>query len=160
MEGKLKTQHNKTTKERKESGQHGIPENVFTTESMGMQAGMQQSMPGASYDSMPTNDPIMLPMTNMAPDLMSGPEFAPQIDFNLDQSFSWEMIGLGLEEPMPTQEAVDELYDFRPPTSRCANQMKEHKSFSRMYIHLYQCSINIDIILLWIWLLTGAHQSA
>lgn len=25
-----------------------------------------------------------------------------------DQS-SWEMIGLGLEEPLPTQEAIDEL---------------------------------------------------
>jgi hypothetical protein len=24
-------------------------------------------------------------------------------------AFSWEMIGLGLEEPLPTQEAVDEL---------------------------------------------------
>ena len=27
----------------------------------------------------------------------------------VDDSISWEMIGLGLEEPLPMQEAVDEL---------------------------------------------------
>lgn len=26
--------------------------------------------------------------------------------------FSWEMIGLGLEEPLPTQETIDELHDI------------------------------------------------
>ena len=32
-------------------------------------------------------------------------------DANLDSdhSFSWEMIGLGLEEPLPTPEAINEL---------------------------------------------------
>lgn len=24
-------------------------------------------------------------------------------------NFTWEMIGLGLEEPLPTQESIDEL---------------------------------------------------
>ena len=73
-----------------------------------MQAGIQQSMPSA-YDAIPTNDPIMVPMSNVAPEMMPGSEFVPQLDLDLDQTFSWEMIGLGLEEPMPTQEAVDEL---------------------------------------------------
>ena len=118
MEGKLKTQYNKKSKTNSESDQHGVPETAFVTgEPMGMQAGMQQSMPGASYDSMPTNDPVMIPITNMAPEMMPDSEFIPQMDLNLDQSFSWEMIALGLEEPMPTQEAVDELYDLRPPIS-------------------------------------------
>ncbi len=139
MEGKLKTQYNKKSKTNSESDQHGVPEIAFVTgEPMGMQAGMQQSMPGASYDSMPTNDPVMIPITNMAPEMMPDPEFIPQMDLNLDQSFSWEMIALGLEEPMPTQEAVDELYDLRPPISKHANEVKEHTSSSIRYIRLYQ----------------------
>ncbi|PBP26904.1 fungal specific transcription factor domain-containing protein, partial [Diplocarpon rosae] len=31
-----------------------------------------------------------------------------------DNSFTWEMIGLGLEEPLPPQETIDELYDLFP----------------------------------------------
>ena len=27
-----------------------------------------------------------------------------------DNTFTWEMIGLGLEEPLPTQDTIDELY--------------------------------------------------
>jgi hypothetical protein len=27
-----------------------------------------------------------------------------------DNTFTWEMIGLGLEEPLPPQETIDELY--------------------------------------------------
>ncbi|KAL8994199.1 MAG: hypothetical protein Q9188_007134, partial [Gyalolechia gomerana] len=30
----------------------------------------------------------------------------------LDDDMTWEMIGLGLEEPLPTQEAIDELHDI------------------------------------------------
>ncbi len=29
---------------------------------------------------------------------------------NVDSTFTWEMIGLGLEEPLPPQETIDELY--------------------------------------------------
>lgn len=103
-----------------------------------MQAGLQQSMPSVSYDSMPTNDPIMLPMTNLASEMMPDSEFVPQIDLNLDQNFSWEMIGLGLEEPMPTQEAVDELYDLWPPILGHADKTTGHRSFSIRYIPLYR----------------------
>lgn len=28
---------------------------------------------------------------------------------NIEPSFTWEMIGLGLEEPLPPQETIDEL---------------------------------------------------
>ena len=41
------------------------------------------------------------------PSLTSGESTA------LDDAMSWEMIGLGLEEPLPTQEAIDELYVLR-----------------------------------------------
>lgn len=37
---------------------------------------------------------------------------SPPVNTNIDVGFdspSWEMIGLGLEEPLPTQEAIDEL---------------------------------------------------
>ena len=106
--------------------------------SMGIQGAMQQPILGGPYDSMPTNDNIMLPNPNMAPMMMQDPEYVPQIDLNLDHSFSWEMIGLGLEEPMPTQEAVDELYDFTLPTSGYANRTKEQNSISKKYIHPFQ----------------------
>lgn len=56
-----------------------------------------------------TNDPFLMPITTVAPEMVADPKSMPNIDLNLDQSFSWEMIDLGLEEPMPTQEAVDEL---------------------------------------------------
>jgi hypothetical protein len=28
---------------------------------------------------------------------------------NMNGTFTWEMIGLGLEEPLPTQDTIDEL---------------------------------------------------
>jgi hypothetical protein len=28
---------------------------------------------------------------------------------NMDNSFTWEMVGLGLEEPLPPQDTIDEL---------------------------------------------------
>lgn len=35
-----------------------------------------------------------------------------------DSTFTWEMIGLGLEEPLPPQETIDELYVITPIMSR------------------------------------------
>ena len=81
--------------------QSNVPPTMFHHDSMGTQADLQQSMPEATFDPIPTtDDPLMIPITNTMPDLGLG----------LDDSFSWEMIGLGLEEPMPMQEAIDELY--------------------------------------------------
>ncbi|KAK8126029.1 fungal-specific transcription factor domain-containing protein [Apiospora kogelbergensis] len=37
---------------------------------------------------------------------------AMPMDMNLDSSFTWEMIGLGLEEPLPPQETIDELHQI------------------------------------------------
>lgn len=33
----------------------------------------------------------------------------PDASLDSERAFSWEMIGLGLEEPLPTQDAVNEL---------------------------------------------------
>lgn len=136
VEGRLKTQDNKRSKNANEPEQHGVQQSIFEAEEpMGTQADPQLSMPGVSYDSMPTNDPTILPMTNMAPMMMPDPEFLPQIDLSLDQSFSWEMIGLGLEEPMPTQEAVDELTQIFLD--------KLHPSLPMVHKYRYYASMNL-----------------
>ena len=33
----------------------------------------------------------------------------------VDDNFSWEMIELGLDEALPLQEVLDELWDYCPP---------------------------------------------
>lgn len=40
---------------------------------------------------------------------MEFPSFGGAMD---DPTFTWEMIGLGLEEPLPQQDTIDELYVF------------------------------------------------
>lgn len=55
-------------------------------------------------------DPMMLHVPNMTSSNGVDKQTLPEVDLGLDPSFSWEMIGLGLEEPMPMQEAIDELY--------------------------------------------------
>ena len=37
------------------------------------------------------------------------PSMIPDTNTGIDDSMSWEMIGLGLEEPLPMQEAIDDL---------------------------------------------------
>ena len=72
-------------------------------------AAMDQSMPEGAFDPIPDAEhPISLP-----PDMMSDAQILPDFNLSLDANFSWEMIGLGLEEPMPMQEAIDELYDVQ-----------------------------------------------
>lgn len=69
---------------------------------------MDQSIPEGVFDPIPDAEhPISLP-----PDMMRE-QILPDFNLSLDANFSWEMIGLGLEEPMPMQEAIDELYDDR-----------------------------------------------
>ena len=42
--------------------------------------------------------------------LQEGETALPDADFS---EFSWEMISLGLEEPLPAQDVIDELCVFR-----------------------------------------------
>ncbi|KAK4694213.1 hypothetical protein P7C71_g3331, partial [Lecanoromycetidae sp. Uapishka_2] len=75
-------------------------------------------MPDGAFDSIPTtSEAFQLPITSMAPGMMPDPEIIPNMDINLDESFSWEMISLGLEEPMPMQEAIDEFIGTGWPMS-------------------------------------------
>ncbi len=48
--------------------------------------------------------------------------FNSQLDMNMDQTFTWEMIGLGLDEPLPPQETIDELCVIY---SRCSSQLTD-----------------------------------
>ena len=36
--------------------------------------------------------------------------FDPSLGMTMDPNFAWELIGLGLDEPLPPQETIDELY--------------------------------------------------
>lgn len=47
-----------------------------------------------------------------------------------DNTFTWEMIGLGLEEPLPPQETIDELY---VPHSSVWNACSCYKSRHQIY---------------------------
>ena len=38
-----------------------------------------------------------------------GPSMMADANLGIDDSMSWEMIGLGLEEPLPMQEAINDL---------------------------------------------------
>lgn len=72
----------------------------------------QNTSPYAAFDPEVMNIDMSAPMdgllnTNNFED--PAPNIIPDIDLAIDENFSWEMIGLGLEEPLPCQEAVDEL---------------------------------------------------
>lgn len=41
-----------------------------------------------------------------------------------DNTFTWEMIGLGLEEPLPPQDTIDELYVMHHSKFRDSMLMK------------------------------------
>lgn len=38
--------------------------------------------------------------------------YDPNLGINVDPTFTWEMIGLGLDEPLPPQETIDELHQI------------------------------------------------
>lgn len=67
-----------------------------------------------AYDAGSMNVDMAMPMDGLlstANNFAASPtaNMIPDIDLAIDENFSWEMIGLGLEEPLPTQDAVDEL---------------------------------------------------
>ncbi|KUL91261.1 hypothetical protein ZTR_01741 [Talaromyces verruculosus] len=53
--------------------------------------------------------------TSQIPDVTRQPQgsqnAAPTTNSNFDPESSWEVISLGLEEPLPTQDVIDELFD-------------------------------------------------
>lgn len=68
--------------------------------SIGIVEGVNAERWGFNGDS-----PAQLSMDNM--------NFTADMNMDMgidDNTFTWEMIGLGLEEPLPPQETIDELY--------------------------------------------------
>jgi len=106
----LETQLNTANKENAGSSEPELMEGTPGTH-MSMEVGMQYPVLERSFESMSTNDWIMSQST--APAMMLDQEIMPNLDLGLAESFSWEMMSQGVEEPMPTQEAMDELYDSR-----------------------------------------------
>ena len=73
-----------------------------------------QSMPDIS----PLSNGIDNPMESLPGtfgQLQQGETALPDADLGLNNEFSWEMISLGLEEPLPAQDVIDELCVFRAP---------------------------------------------
>jgi hypothetical protein len=117
-----------------------------------LEAGERPSMPDVVDTAftlpiaimVPERRPLLQTVDSMAANTIPDPQMMENLDLGLDANFSWEMIGLGLEEPMPMQEAIDELYDMHiVPLSR-ANAIIELIFTSTRYTRLCQCSIDID----------------
>lgn len=73
---------------------------------------IQKALPGSNdyaNDPEPTTRPFMGANTSMSESFQIGGANANTGEPN----FSWEMIGLGLEEPMPPQDVVDDLWVTR-----------------------------------------------
>ena len=58
------------------------------------------SLPG-SDDGMLNSAAFGAPQMNMMPD--------PTLGLGTEEDFSWEMIGLDLDEPLPLQDVIDEM---------------------------------------------------
>ena len=54
---------------------------------------------------------------------------------NVDGNFTWEMIGLGLEEPLPPQETIDELHQIYFD--------KVHPSMPMIHRYRYMAAMNL-----------------
>lgn len=76
---------------------------------MTMQNGMGYSVPEGAHDPAAANDPFSISNAGIGSDLSQDAMNAPGSGMGFDDTFPWEMVGLGLEEPMPTSEAVNEL---------------------------------------------------
>ena len=92
--------------------QSGLAADIPSRPAVGGAQRQQSISESNEYSSMPdVEDHLMVPMTgDVVPDMNSDPQMMGDLNLGLDPNFSWEMIGLGLEEPMPLPEAVEELY--------------------------------------------------
>lgn len=73
-----------------------------------------------------------------------------------DNTFTWEMIGLGLEEPLPPQETIDELYVIyvlailREMLMIYRHQIyfdKIHPSLPMIHKYRYLAAMNLSVLL-------------
>ena len=107
--------------------------NVTQTDPAETQEGVRVS-PLPNEDALPdmldmTDLPIldgiensMLPLPETTDPLQLGQTPMPGQEFSTTGGFQWEMIGLGLEESLPNQDIIDELYVFfdQNPLCMCA----------------------------------------
>ena len=70
---------------------------AFTPNAMGVDLNSRELMDG------------IFSSTSNAQNISPGPSIMADMNLGIDDSMSWEMIGLGLEEPLPMQEAIDDL---------------------------------------------------
>ena len=101
----------------------------------------QNSMSYAAYDPTAMNVDLSAPMDGLlnTGNFEASPpaNIVPDIDLAIDENFSWEMIGLGLEEPLPSQEAIDELYDLSSTNKSSINVCAERACISIKSIPRY-----------------------
>lgn len=131
LETRLKTHDNENIT----STEHGYTQ-IEAGAPMSIDGGPQYSVPEGLFESMPTNDQFT--STGTDPGTMLDQDIMADLDLGLDTNFSWEMISQGVEEPMPTQEAMDELYKSRFQLLLHADGLPELRSISIKYIHHYQ----------------------
>lgn len=100
VENLLETRDNNT--------QNAAPEAAETPAVL--QAGKDTFTSMSSIDMSNLGDASMAGM--MGDSTFSDPTLGAMPDFSMNgnDDFSWEMIGLGLEEALPSREVIDELY--------------------------------------------------
>ena len=103
VETQLKTKAQKTPVSTESIPQPKAPEQsipsplAFTPNAMGVDLNSQEFMDG------------IFRSTNNTQNISPGPSIMADVNLGIDEPMSWEMIGLGLEEPLPMQEAIDDL---------------------------------------------------
>jgi hypothetical protein len=102
-------------------------ENLLETRDAPSESATRAPAPPMAVDafaSMPSSlnmaDAVDTSMSGIMPDNnFTDPTLVGLTDFTMNgnDDFSWEMIGLGLEEALPSREVIDELYARRHPSS-------------------------------------------
>ncbi|KAL8854561.1 MAG: hypothetical protein Q9221_000596 [Calogaya cf. arnoldii] len=106
------------------------------------------AFPTVAAEANPTPTPLAMPASTHDffndMDLSTGGPTAPDLlpdfpDLNqastFDDGMTWDMIGLGLEEALPTQEAIDELHDIY--------FQQVHPSMAMLHPYRYRASMGL-----------------
>jgi hypothetical protein len=99
-------------------------ENLLESRDVPPENTVHPPQPPIAQDTFASMPPLTMPDAGdtsmsgiLSENTFADPNLAGITDFgvNANDDFSWEMIGLGLEEALPTREVIDELYDFYAP---------------------------------------------
>lgn len=94
------------------------------------------------------DQPVSAP-TGISGEIPASQVFEPAVETKVDESAGWVMECLGIEEPLPSRQIVDELYDFwRQPFYYELQYLIDSagiRFISTRYIQVYQSSIHPDI---------------